>query len=111
MRSLSARLPQATAHRGSPMNAFRNAALLSLAVSFPPSAMAATFVYVSNADDGDIGVYALQSDGTLKDAGRVPAGKPVMPLATSPDRKLLYARIRSKPFSGHTFAIDPKTGA
>jgi 6-phosphogluconolactonase len=74
-------------------------------------AMSATFVYVSNADDGDIGIYALQPDGTLKDAGRVPAGKPVMPLATSPDRKFLFATVRSKPFTAHTFAIDRGTGA
>jgi 6-phosphogluconolactonase len=75
------------------------------------STMAATYVYVSNAEDGDIGVYSLQADGVLKEMGRVPAGKPVMPLATSPDRKYLYATVRSKPFTVHTFAIDPKSGA
>jgi 6-phosphogluconolactonase len=75
------------------------------------ASMAATFVYVSNADDGDIGVYTLQPDGSLQAAGRVPAGKPVMPLATSPDKKYLYASVRSKPFTAHTYAIDPKTGA
>ena len=28
-------------------------------------AMAVTFVYVSNADDGDIGMYRLMGDGAL----------------------------------------------
>ena len=28
--------------------------------------LAGTFVYVSNADDGDIGVYSVQTDGSLK---------------------------------------------
>ena len=74
-------------------------------------AMAATYVYVSNAEDGDIGIYTLQADGSLKAAGRAPAGKPVMPLAASPDKKYLYATVRSKPFTLHTFAIDGKTGA
>ena len=73
--------------------------------------MAATFVYVSNAEDGDLGVYRLEGDGSLIAAGRVPAGKLVGPLATSPDRKFLYATVRSKPFTVHTFAIDPQTGA
>jgi len=33
-------------------------------------AQAATFVYVSNAEDGDIGMYTLEADGSLK-AGEV----------------------------------------
>ena len=85
------------------------AATILLSLALP--AMAETFVYVSNAEDGDIGVYSLKSDGTLAAQGRVPAGKPVMPLATSPDKKYLYATVRSKPFTAHTFAIDRKTGA
>ena len=85
------------------------AALPALVLS--AQSMAAIYVYVSNAEDGDIGVYSLQADGSLKEAGRVPAGKPVMPLATSPDKKYLYATVRSKPFTAHTFAIDAKTGA
>ena len=41
-------------------------ALLGAALSLPVSA--ATFVYVSNADDGDIGMYTLRTDGSA--AGR-----------------------------------------
>ena len=40
------------------------AMMLSLSLCAP--ALAATFVYVSNADDGNITTYTLQPDGTLK---------------------------------------------
>ena len=72
---------------------------------------ASTYVYVSNAEDGDIGVYTLNSDGSLKPSGRVPAGKPVMPMAVSPDKRFLVAAVRSKPFAAHTFSIDRDSGA
>ncbi len=75
------------------------------------AAQAATFVYVSNAEDGDIGTYTLLPDGNLLPGARVGAGKPVMPMSVSPDRRFLYAVVRSKPFSVITYAIDPKTGA
>jgi len=74
-------------------------------------APAGTFVYVSNAVDGDIGVYRLQPGGALWPGGRVKAGDAVGPLAVSPDRRFLYAAVRSKPFSVHAYAIDPGTGA
>ena len=47
---------------------------------------AATYVYVSNAEDGDIGMYTLQSDGSLQPGARFPAGKMVMPMTVSADR-------------------------
>ena len=43
---------------------------LALALMSAP-AFAATFVYVSNADDGTIGVYTLAVDGSLKPGERV----------------------------------------
>ena len=55
------------------------------------SALAATFVYVSNAEDGEIGAYSMQADGALKALARVQAAKVVMPMAVSPNRRLLYA--------------------
>jgi 6-phosphogluconolactonase len=73
-------------------------------------AAAATFVYVSNAEDGDIGVYAMKADGTLSPGARVPAAKVVMPMTVSPDRRFLYAASRSKPYSVHAYAIDRATG-
>jgi len=73
-------------------------------------ALAATFVYVSNADDGDIGIYVLQADGSLKPGARVAAAKVVMPMAVSPDKRFLVAAVRSKPYEAYTYSIDKKTG-
>jgi 6-phosphogluconolactonase len=85
------------------------AAIASLSAGAP--ALAGTFVYVSNAEDGDIGMYAMQADGTLQAGARVKATGLVMPMAVSPDRRFLYAASRVKPFSVHTYAIDAATGA
>jgi 6-phosphogluconolactonase len=86
-------------------------ALLSLAFSAEASA-AATYVYVSNNEDGDIGMYTLMADGSLKPAGRIPAaGKVVMPMSVSPDKRFLVAGVRTKPFVAQTYSIDRKTGA
>jgi 6-phosphogluconolactonase len=35
------------------------------------AAQAASYVYVSNAEDGNIGIYRMASDGTLKPGDRV----------------------------------------
>jgi 6-phosphogluconolactonase len=75
------------------------------------AAHAATYVYVSNAEDGNIGMYALASDGTLTPGARVEAQKLVMPMCVSPDKRYLFAAARTKPYSVFTYAIDPKTGA
>jgi 6-phosphogluconolactonase len=83
-------------------------ALVSLAST---SALAATFVYVSNAEDGDIGAYSMQADGALAPLARVQAAKVVMPMAVSPNRRLLYAASRSKPFTVHVYSIDSGSGA
>ena len=76
-----------------------------------PPAGARTFVYVSNAEDADIGTYTLHADGALTAGPRVPAGKVVMPMAVSPDKRFLYAGVRSRPYSVHAYAIDAATGA
>ena len=83
---------------------------LALALMSAP-AFAATFVYVSNADDGTIGMYTLAPDGSLKAGERVEAAKIVMPMAVSPDKRFLIAAVRSKPYEAYTYAIDKKTGA
>ena len=80
------------------------AVVLSLAWAEPT--VAGTFVYVSNAEDGDIGMYTLQADGSLKPGARVAAAKIVMPMAVSPDKRFLIAAVRSKPFEAYTYAID-----
>ena len=65
--------------------------LVSLTGSAP--AQAATFVYVSNAEDGDIGTFTLKPDGELQPGARVKAASVVMPMAVSPDRRFLYAGV------------------
>ena len=85
-------------------------AALVYSVSSMP-ALARTFVYVSNAEDGDIGIYSMQPDGELQPGARVQTAKLVMPMAVSPDKRYLYAGCRSKPYSVHVYAIDAGTGA
>jgi 6-phosphogluconolactonase len=84
------------------------AALLSLASSAP--VLAGTFVYVSNAEDGDIGMYTLQADGSLQPGQRFKAAKLVMPMAVSPDKRFLTAAVRSKPFQAYSYSIDKSSG-
>jgi 6-phosphogluconolactonase len=85
------------------------AALLSLASSAP--ALAGTFVYVSNAEDGDIGMYTLQAEGSLQPGQRFKATKLVMPMTVSPDKRFLIAAVRSKPFQAYSYSIDKSSGA
>src|SRR5438876_3872831 len=88
-------------------------AAILMAVSsllFSAQAAAATFVYVSNAEDGDIGTYTLQSDGSLQPGPHFAAEKLVMPMTVSPDKRFLIAGVRSKPFSAYTYSIDRRNG-
>ena len=86
------------------------ATLVSLFSSM--TAAAATFVYVSNAEDGDIGVYRMNpATGELQPGTRATAGKLVMPMTVSPDRRFLYAAVRTKPYAVLTYSIDSSTGA
>lgn len=68
--------------------------------------------YVANADSQDICILKLDRErGTLELIGKADTGGAVMPLAPSPDKRFLYASLRSEPFSVASFAIDPRTGA
>ena len=89
------------------------AAILMAASSllFSAQSSAATFVYVSSAEDGDIGMYTLQPDGSLQPGARFKAEKVVMPMTVSPDKRFLVAGVRSKPFSAYTYSIDRRSGA
>ena len=91
------------------MGALRLAALFSLV--FAAHAHAVTFVYVSNADDGEIGMYTLRPDGTLQPGQRFKAGPSLGPMSVSPDKRFLVAASRAKPFTAHSFSIDRATGA
>ena len=84
------------------------AVLLLMVLGTP--ALAATFVYVSNADDGQIAAYTLQPDGSLKPGQRIEAAKVVMPMAVSPDKRFLVAAVRSKPYGAYSYNIDRGSG-
>ncbi len=89
---------------------------LALAVVFTIGATsicaAKTFVYVSNAQDGNIDAYTMDtSTGALTAIGKAEAGKLVMPMTVSPNKKHLYAVVRSQPTRVLTYVIDPVTGA
>jgi 6-phosphogluconolactonase len=74
-------------------------------------APAKTFVYVSCADDAEIAILEMNLDnGDLKLIGKAKAGKTVMPMAVSPDRRFLYASIRSIPYSVASYSIDSNKG-
>src|SRR5437667_1196447 len=94
------------------MHANFEAAILMAASSllFSAQASAASFVYVSNAEDGDIGMYTLQSDGSRRPGPHFAAEKLVMPMTVSPDKRFLVAGVRSKPFSAYTYSIDRRNG-
>ena len=85
-------------------------AVLAAIVGAAP-AVAATFVYVSNADDGDIGAYRMLDSGELQPGARVKAANLVMPMAVSPDQRFLYAASRSKPYTVHVYSINSSSGA
>jgi 6-phosphogluconolactonase len=85
--------------------------IIAMSALVSTSALAGTFVYVSNAEDGDIGAYRMAPDGALKPLARVPAAKVVMPMTVSPNRRFLYAASRSKPYAVHVYAIDTGSGA
>lgn len=78
-----------------------------VSIAFPEK----TFVYVSNGDDGDISVIKLDEEtGKLSMLEKVPAGPKVMHMALSPDQKLIYASIRSEPYSVISYSINPDSG-
>ena len=73
--------------------------------------MTTTIVYVACADSHEIAVLRLDAgSGALTPVQQVPVGSTVMPLTVSPDRRRLYASIRSAPFTVLSFAIDPAEG-
>jgi 6-phosphogluconolactonase len=68
-------------------------------------------VYVSNAESSDIHVLQLDTaSGALTTVQRVEIGGTVMPLALSPDRRVLYAARRSEPHAVLSFAVDAGNG-
>ena len=80
------------------------------------AASAATYMYVGNAASNEIITLTLDpKTGDLKEIDRfvVPgitkAGGSI-PMAVSPDKKILYAGFRGEPQVAAAFTFDPKTG-
>src|SRR5215472_10211426 len=76
-----------------------------------------TVVYVSSAGSREVLVLSLdRTSGRVApiEAVPVPGGEgpspTSMPLAISPDRRFLYAAVRSEPFPAVSLAIDPESG-
>ncbi|HEV2099747.1 MAG TPA: lactonase family protein [Stellaceae bacterium] len=76
-----------------------------------------TVVYVSNAGNPGIGFFSMNRDsGDLTPVADVQipgTDKPSptsMPMAVSPNRRFLYAGLRSQPYTVASFTIDPTTG-
>lgn len=76
-----------------------------------------TVVYVSNAGDPSISIFAMnRATGDLAPIDRIAipgANKPSptsMPLALTPDRRFLYAALRSEPYTVASFAIERTSG-
>jgi 6-phosphogluconolactonase len=76
-----------------------------------------TVVYVSNAGSKEIFVLAMnRATGALELIEKTPVpgtdktSPASLPMATSPDKRFLYAQLRSEPYPVSTFAIDRTTG-
>ncbi|MBL8662571.1 MAG: beta-propeller fold lactonase family protein [Candidatus Odyssella sp.] len=72
--------------------------------------MSRTIAYVSNADSREIVVLRVADDGALAEIERIATPGMVMPLAVSPDRRFLFAALRSEPFGVASYRIDGQTG-
>ncbi len=78
-------------------------------------AAAATFVYIGSSDSQDVTVLELKANSDLTPVATTAVPGPTkpggsLPMAVSPDKKLLYVGLRNEPYTAVTFAIDPKTG-
>jgi 6-phosphogluconolactonase len=68
-------------------------------------------VYVANADSHDISVLGFDAaTATLTPLQTLPLPGIVMPMALSPDRRHLYAALRSEPFGVASMGIDAIDG-
>lgn len=71
-----------------------------------------TFIYAANRDSQNITAYFLDAQtGETHGLGPTFAGGAVGPMAVSPDRRFLYASIRSEPVGVATFAIGFADGS
>jgi 6-phosphogluconolactonase len=77
---------------------------------------ARTFVYIAASDSGELFVLEMEpATGALVpiQAVELRSSEPRMgacPMALSPDRRFLYAALRSEPYAVQTFSRDPASG-
>src|SRR5215813_5820283 len=101
---------------GKTMSKSALASVVLLAMLVASRASADTFAYIGNADSNDISVFRVEpSSGEIKPVETVPlpgVEKPgsSTPLAVSPDQRLLFAGVRSEPYTVFSFAIDGTSG-
>jgi len=76
-----------------------------------------TFVYVSNAGTKDIYVLGMNRDTgelTMVEKAPVPGAEKTslvsLPMALAPNKRHIYAQLRSEPYPVSTFSIDHTTG-
>jgi 6-phosphogluconolactonase len=76
-----------------------------------------TFVYVSNAGSKDIYVLGMNRETgelTMIEKGPVPGGEKTslvsLPMALAPNKRFIYAQLRSEPYPVSTFSIDHTSG-
>ena len=82
-------------------------ALLSI-MTLAAAAQAQSLVYVSNAESGTVTGYQLdKANKTLIPIGTFPAGDNTMSSVVSPDNKMLYVSVRSKPYHVVAYHIQP----
>lgn len=94
-----------------PMHLALAAAFSTLLILTQGCATRQSVAYVANADSRDISVLKLDRDkGQLQTVQTLAVGGMVMPLALSPDKRFLYASLRSEPFTVLSFAIDSRSG-
>jgi 6-phosphogluconolactonase len=93
------------------------AALAVLTLGFAmQTAVAASYVYVGNADSQDVSIFELKPDGKLAMIDTVVVQRPAQPgrsmlIATSPNRKVLYVGyLRDPSYAVATYAIDQQHG-
>lgn len=92
-------------------NIFSRTAFGACLAAMSAVSQAGTYVYVSNAEDGDISAYTLDSlSGALVPGASVPAAKMAMPMAVFAPQRVLYAAARSKPYRLFSYRIDAASG-
>src|SRR5260370_35756716 len=83
------------------MRRFIVAAVATLAGSAP--ALSATFVYVWNAEEGDIGVYRILDSEELQPSPGFKAPNVVIRRTVTPNPRFLYTSARANPHTVHDF--------